>query len=115
MEAALPVGPASRAAMIEDSGLLALALFWVVINLGVLLPRAARFGKRLGLDPAAGPGGERAASPRPAPGDGTQAARFIAPYRNCDGTARRTDYDTASTIGTTPPAPPPPLTPARPR
>jgi hypothetical protein len=31
-------------AMIEDPGLLALALFWVAVNLAVLLPRAERFG-----------------------------------------------------------------------
>nr|WP_295370701.1 DUF4173 domain-containing protein [uncultured Sphingosinicella sp.] len=32
------------AVMIEDPGLLALALFWLAINLAVLLPRAKRFG-----------------------------------------------------------------------
>jgi hypothetical protein len=32
------------AVMIEDPGLLALALFWVAINLAVLLPRAKQFG-----------------------------------------------------------------------
>jgi hypothetical protein len=37
--------------------------------------------------------------------------RFVAPYRNCDGTVPRTDFDTVSTVA---PAPPP-LTPAEPR